>query len=667
MYTQCPDCSAVYEISTEELGAASGLVRCGSCDATFSALRRLSATPPTPPREPEPTPDQAELNFASADSDATSDVQQRGLEVTANGNQDNGFAALAGSDGAASEDAEQASASGRTTETAENATSGASDDPDPADVREEAGGTESRVGTPDSEASSSFADAATTRIAAEEAYEERADLVDEFIDDIDELADFPPGDGADEERARAGDDTRTMREEQHDRVDDGASAETGTPTDPSAQAADAETQHINDAHGGPAGSDGDQAAQEEEAGASEVTTAFEAAETNDAVEPADTIAAIDVIEDWDTDEGEHDIEALLADDALMEEDLVDAVIDVAEQPPAADDAGIESAAGGAANAATGEHDVLNDGAVALDASDDNDDTDEELSGPDDRDETGADDATGHARDAVATDDGEEVDANQRSSMPGDSEASEESGEVRDSDGAGLVAEGDRAPADAEPKDAGEDSGHILTKGVDGTMQPDLDDEHDYRDLRHYLKPGKSFLRKLGEASLLVLLLAVLGVQIVHHNRALLATHPEYGAYVQSAYRSLGLHLDVAWDTGDYRIARHTVVPDKDNTAKLMARATIVNNSAHRRPLPLVRLELRNRWGDAIFARVFAASDYLRSPAPSDLAGGGRLEVALDIRNPTEDAEIGYSFDVCLAGPGGAPNCGNTPIFSKKQP
>jgi predicted Zn finger-like uncharacterized protein len=46
MYTQCPDCRSVFEISSEHLGAAGGMVRCGVCDTTFNALRRLSETAP---------------------------------------------------------------------------------------------------------------------------------------------------------------------------------------------------------------------------------------------------------------------------------------------------------------------------------------------------------------------------------------------------------------------------------------------------------------------------------------------------------------------------------------------------------------------------------------------------------------------------------------------
>lgn len=63
MYTQCPDCRAVYQVSTEHLRQANGQVKCGQCDLQFNALLHLSDTIPTRAAEtgerqlePEPQP-----------------------------------------------------------------------------------------------------------------------------------------------------------------------------------------------------------------------------------------------------------------------------------------------------------------------------------------------------------------------------------------------------------------------------------------------------------------------------------------------------------------------------------------------------------------------------------------------------------------------------------
>ncbi len=48
MYTSCPECGTVFRITTQELRAAEGYVRCGHCSATFNAVATLTdEVPPT--------------------------------------------------------------------------------------------------------------------------------------------------------------------------------------------------------------------------------------------------------------------------------------------------------------------------------------------------------------------------------------------------------------------------------------------------------------------------------------------------------------------------------------------------------------------------------------------------------------------------------------------
>lgn len=49
MYTQCPECNAVYRVSSAQLSAAAGEVQCGACGARFDALDRLSDSFPNEP------------------------------------------------------------------------------------------------------------------------------------------------------------------------------------------------------------------------------------------------------------------------------------------------------------------------------------------------------------------------------------------------------------------------------------------------------------------------------------------------------------------------------------------------------------------------------------------------------------------------------------------
>lgn len=47
MYTQCPHCDAIFQVSTAHLKAANGEVRCGQCLTVFNALNHLSDEIPT--------------------------------------------------------------------------------------------------------------------------------------------------------------------------------------------------------------------------------------------------------------------------------------------------------------------------------------------------------------------------------------------------------------------------------------------------------------------------------------------------------------------------------------------------------------------------------------------------------------------------------------------
>ncbi|MGD8733538.1 MAG: DUF3426 domain-containing protein [Gammaproteobacteria bacterium] len=73
MYTQCPQCSAVYRITSTQLRAASGEVRCGSCGARFDALDRLADTFPEAFADGEDTPRES-VARPSGDHEETEDM-----------------------------------------------------------------------------------------------------------------------------------------------------------------------------------------------------------------------------------------------------------------------------------------------------------------------------------------------------------------------------------------------------------------------------------------------------------------------------------------------------------------------------------------------------------------------------------------------------------------
>jgi predicted Zn finger-like uncharacterized protein len=81
MYTSCPECGTVFRISTTDLRAAEGVVRCGHCSATFNAVATLSDEPPPTvtlrqlalPTEPEPPSEPAAGDLVESGLPAASD------------------------------------------------------------------------------------------------------------------------------------------------------------------------------------------------------------------------------------------------------------------------------------------------------------------------------------------------------------------------------------------------------------------------------------------------------------------------------------------------------------------------------------------------------------------------------------------------------------------
>lgn len=76
MYTQCPECGAVYRITSAHLKQAAGEVQCGQCEARFDALDRLSdvfpksasgPAPRMPLQQDQPESDQAEADQPESD------------------------------------------------------------------------------------------------------------------------------------------------------------------------------------------------------------------------------------------------------------------------------------------------------------------------------------------------------------------------------------------------------------------------------------------------------------------------------------------------------------------------------------------------------------------------------------------------------------------------
>ena len=145
-----------------------------------------------------------------------------------------------------------------------------------------------------------------------------------------------------------------------------------------------------------------------------------------------------------------------------------------------------------------------------------------------------------------------------------------------------------------------------------------------------------------------LLVVALGTQLVHYNRDSIARHPSWGPRIQGIYSTLGSELYPNWSLESYRITGSEAVAGRTDKSALdiIANVTIAGDEAV--SLPLVRIALQDRWGNAVASRVFKPNEYLGDFAawPERLSPGTTIPVEISVADPGTDAH-GYIIDICL--------------------
>jgi predicted Zn finger-like uncharacterized protein len=140
----------------------------------------------------------------------------------------------------------------------------------------------------------------------------------------------------------------------------------------------------------------------------------------------------------------------------------------------------------------------------------------------------------------------------------------------------------------------------------------------------------------------------LGGQALHYNRDDLAADPAWGGAVRSLYERLGLTLHPAWPLDAYEIRDMKAIAGNTVAGGLDIVAEIAVNGSRPVGLPVLRVQLRDRWSNPVASGSFAAEDYLAEPRqPGGLYGPGSLiPVQLTFKDPGATAQ-GYELDICM--------------------
>lgn len=146
----------------------------------------------------------------------------------------------------------------------------------------------------------------------------------------------------------------------------------------------------------------------------------------------------------------------------------------------------------------------------------------------------------------------------------------------------------------------------------------------------------------------VLAALLLVMQLLHLQRDELATHPSLTEPLRRTYAALGMPLWPAWDLRSYEMRNSEAVADRSSTGALDILGRIAVVGSDRVGLPLVRVTLRDRFGESLGSRVFQPAEYLgrNTPLREPVSPGTLIPVEISLKDPGRDAQ-GFDVDVCV--------------------
>lgn len=143
----------------------------------------------------------------------------------------------------------------------------------------------------------------------------------------------------------------------------------------------------------------------------------------------------------------------------------------------------------------------------------------------------------------------------------------------------------------------------------------------------------------------LLLALALGAQVVHHYRQELARDSRIEPALRTVYERLGVPLPARWDLDALELRQSG--NDAREGGRMVVRASLTNRASFAQPLPVLRLQLEDRYGVMIAERDFEPTDYLqdRARGTRPLAPGESSAAELVLADPGTDA-VGYRLEVC---------------------
>ena len=170
------------------------------------------------------------------------------------------------------------------------------------------------------------------------------------------------------------------------------------------------------------------------------------------------------------------------------------------------------------------------------------------------------------------------------------------------------------------------------------------------------KPSRPRWQYLGAAAALVL---VFIFQVLHFNRQNLVLSNSVGPAISKVYGWFGVTLVPRWDLMAYSVKQLGADAEGGESTRLRVRLSLQNESQRVQPLPLLRLTLQDRFGNAVATRDLEPGDYLppRVTGLRLLEPDQRIDAEVHVIDPGK-AAFGFEIDACLRAESGAIGCAN---------
>ena len=146
---------------------------------------------------------------------------------------------------------------------------------------------------------------------------------------------------------------------------------------------------------------------------------------------------------------------------------------------------------------------------------------------------------------------------------------------------------------------------------------------------------------------------------MHYNRHGLVLNASVGPLVSTVYGWFGATLTPRWDLSAYTVKQLGAEAEGSEGSRLRVRLSVQNDSDRVQPLPLLRLTLQDRFGNAVATRDLEPEEYLprRAAGQRLLEPDQRIDAELHVIDPGKSASA-FEIDACLRSEDGQIGCAN---------